>query len=337
VAIVTREIFRNRHSVVRRSSIRAGTITRKEAPVKLDSHVHSFHSGQSTIPPLQHLMRECYNTPAAVYRIAKARGMGLVTITDHDEVSGACELADRPDVIVGCEVTGVFPDDGVKVHLNVFDLDQLQHREIQRLRHDVRELMRYLRREELFTSLNHVASGINGPITAPHVAALLPWVNALETINGSRLRLQNRTAQCIAEAAGKTGIAGSDSHTHRGIGHTWTEVPDARSREEFMDGLWKGNVRVGGSHGSYATMASDVFRFAGNLCLDHAREVCRHPANLRAHLCLFGGVLGLPMVPIALAGAYIHFVMEERFNENLLFDLVARPAQTLARVPGLAA
>jgi hypothetical protein len=45
----------------------------------------------------------------------------------------------------------------------------------------------------------------------------------------------------------------------------------------------------------------------------------------------------LPLVSIALAGAYLHFVMEERFNENLLFDLVARPAPTLRRVPELAA
>ncbi len=305
--------------------------------MKLDTHVHSFHSGFSTIRPLRRFMRECYNTPEAVYRTAKARGMDLVTITDHDQVGGVFSLADRPDVIVGCEVTAVFPDDGVNVHLNVFDFNEVQHREIQSLRHNVRDLMCYLRREELFTSLNHVASGINGPITAPHVAALLPWMNALEIINGSRLPVQNRTARCLAEAAGKTGIAGSDSHTHRGIGFTWTEVPGARTREEFMRGLWEGRVSVGGRHGSFCTMASDVFRFAGNLCLDQGRDVRRQPLDFRTHACFFGGILALPLVSIALAGAYLDFVTEERFNENLLFDLVARPAPTIARVPKLAA
>jgi PHP-associated len=181
------------------------------------------------------------------------------------------------------------------------------------------------------------ATHINGPIAAPHVAALLPWVNALEVINGSRLSVQNRTARCLAEAAGKTGIAGSDSHTHRGIGFTWTEVPGARTREEFMKGLWEGRVSVGGRHGSFFTMAYDVFRFAGNLCLDQARDVRRQPFDVRTHACFFGGILALPLVSIALAGAYLHFVMEERFNENLLFDLVARPAPTIARVPKLAA
>ena len=305
--------------------------------MKLDTHVHTFHSGDSTIYPLHILLRESYNTPEGVYRLAKARGMGLVAITDHDEISGALTLAHLPDVIVGCEVTGVFPDDGVKVHLNVFGLTPPQHQEIQRVRHDVRELLPFLRQQKLFTSLNHVASGVNGPITAPHVAVLLPWVNALEVNNGSRLPIQNRTAQCLAEASGKIGIAGSDSHTHRGTGRTWTEVPGARTRDEFITGLFTGQVTVGGHMGSFFTMGSDVLRFTGNFWLEQTLRVGRNPLDWRGHLMLMGGVLGLPLVPLALAGAYLHFVYEERFNENLLFDLVARPAPTLAQVPELAA
>ncbi len=305
--------------------------------MKLDTHVHSCHSGHSSIYPLQRILRESYNTPQSVYDVAKARGMDLVTITDHNEISGALSIAHLPDVIVGCEVTGVFPDDGVSVHLNVFGLDDTQHREIQRLRHDVRDLLRYLRQQKLFTSLNHVASGVNGPITAPHVAVLLPWLQAFEVNNGSRLPIQNRTAQCLAEASQKVHLAGSDSHTHRGIGLTWTEVPGARTREEFMRGLFEGNVRVGGRMGSFCTMGSDVFRFAGNFVLEQSGRVLDHPLDWRGHAMLFGGVLGLPLVTLALAGAYLHFVYEERFNENLLFDLVARPAPTTARIPGLAA
>lgn len=305
--------------------------------MKLDSHVHTFYSGYSTIRPLHRVMRESYNTPEGVYNVAKARGMDLVVITDHDEIAGALTLADRPDVIVGSEVTGVFADDGVKVHLNVFGLDQSQHREIQRRRHDIRDLMPYLRQQSLFTSLNHVASGINGPITAPHVAALLPWVQALEVNNGSRLLVTNRTARCIAEAAGKIGIAGSDSHTHRGIGRTWTEVPGATSRESFMQGLWAGQARIGGEMGNFFTMGSDVCRFTGNFLWEQATRTGKQPLNWRAHALFFGGVLGLPLVSIALVGAYLHFLYEERFNENLLYDLVARPARVLEQVPHLAA
>jgi predicted metal-dependent phosphoesterase TrpH len=305
--------------------------------VRLDTHVHTFHSGDSTIYPLHRFMRECYNTPESVYGVAKARGMDLVVITDHDQISGALSLGDRPDVIVGSEVTGVFVDDQVKVHLNVFGLTERQHHEVQRLREDVRQLLPYLRQQKLYTSLNHVASGINGPIAAPHVAALLPWVQALEIINGSRLPVTNRTAKCLAEAAGKTGIAGSDAHTHRGIGRTWTEVPGAATREEFLQGLWEGRARVGGRMGNFFTMGSDVFRFAGCFYVEQARRIATQPLDWRGHAVMFGGVFGIPLVPAALVGAYLHFVYEERFNENLLFDLVAHPGRVLGQMPELAA
>jgi predicted metal-dependent phosphoesterase TrpH len=197
--------------------------------MKLDTHVHTFHSGSSTIGPLRHVLRESYNTPELVYQLAKARGMDLVTITDHDVISGALTLAARPDVIVGCEVTATFPDDRVSVHLNVLGLGEHQFAEVDRLRHDVRELLPYLQQERLFSSLNHVGSRVAGPLTAPHVAALLPWLDALEVINGSRKPVQNRTARSLADAAGTLAIAGSDAHHRRGVGCTWTEVPGGRS------------------------------------------------------------------------------------------------------------
>jgi predicted metal-dependent phosphoesterase TrpH len=305
--------------------------------LKLDTHVHTRHSGQTSIYPLSLVMRESYNTPEGVYRLAKARGMDLVTITDHDQVSGALSIAHDPDAIVGCEVTGVFPNDRVRVHLNVLGLTQAQHREIERLRQDVRELLPYLKRERLFTSLNHVASGVNGPITSPHVASLLPWVDALETINGSRLPTQNLTAQCLAEAAGKFSIAGSDAHTARGIGRTWTEVPGATTREQFMAGLWAGRATVGGRQGGYFTMAGDMLRFASGFYQERFTNVVRRPLRWQSHAWVIGGVLGLPLITLPLAGAYLHFVMEERFNRNLLYDLVRRPAQVMRSVPELAA
>jgi hypothetical protein len=215
-------------------------------------------------------MRESYNTPEGVYRLAKARGMSL-------------------------------------------------------------------QEQRLFTSLNHVASGVNGPITAPHVAALLPWVDGLEVNNGSRLPAQNLTAQCLAEAAAKAGIAGSDAHTHRGIARTWTEVPGAATRDEFMAGLWAGRCRVGGRQGSYFTLAADMLWFAAGFYAERFANLARNPMRWQTHAFVFGGVLGLPLVALPLAGAYLHFVMEERFNRTLLYDLVRRPARALATVPDLAA
>ncbi|MGE0703871.1 MAG: PHP domain-containing protein, partial [Vicinamibacterales bacterium] len=98
--------------------------------MRLDAHVHTHYSGMTTIWPLSLIMRESYNTPERAYRLAKARGMDLVAITDHDTIEGALCLADHPDVIVGCEVSASFPGEDVDVHLGVLDVTARQHQTI---------------------------------------------------------------------------------------------------------------------------------------------------------------------------------------------------------------
>lgn len=301
--------------------------------MKLDTHVHTVFSGHSTIPWVSRLMRESYNTPEGVYRRAKARGMDLVAITDHDVIDGALTIADRPDVIVGSEVTGVFPGDGVKVHLLVLGINETHHREIQRLRHDVCELLPYLKRERIFTSLNHVASRVNGRITGAHVAALIPWIDGLEIRNGSRLDVQNRTAACVAAAHRKVGVGGSDSHTLRGIGRTWVEAPFATTRDEFLDELRAGRVRVGGRQGSAFALASDVIRMTAGIYDEHGRALVARPWRWRRQLMAVCLAAGVPLVSIPVVLAALHFVLEARFNRSLLRDMSRYPT---LRVPEVA-
>lgn len=294
--------------------------------MKLDAHVHTVFSGYSSIKPLARAMRESYNSVDRVYRCARERGMDLVAITDHDTIDGALTIADRPDVIVGCEVTGVFPNDGVRVHLGVLGVTEAQFREIQRLRADVRELLPYLKQERIFTSLNHVASRINGRITAAHIAGLLPWIDALEVRNGSRLSSQNQTAAALAAAHRKIGVGGSDSHTTRGIGRTWVGAPGVNSRAEFLDALAAGRCRAAGREGHYFTMASDICRMATGFYVDRIRMLVSSPADWRRHAVLASGILALPLIAVPLAVALGHFILEERFNRHLLVDLVAQPS-----------
>jgi hypothetical protein len=148
-------------------------------------------------------------------------------------------------------------------------------------------------------------------------------------INGSRLPSQNRTAACLADACGKVGVAGSDSHTRRGIGRTWVEAPGARTREEFLAALHAGRVTVGGRQGHYFTMASDMLRLAAGFYQERAIRSIQSPGNWRCHAFLLGGLLGMPLICLPLAGALAHFILEERFNQALLFDLVKRPAMRL--------
>jgi len=275
-------------------------------------------------------LRESYSTPEHVYRLAKSRGMDLVTITDHDSIDGALTIAHRPDVIIGCEVTGTFAHDGVKVHLGVLGLNETQFAEINRLRGDIRELLPYLRAERLFVSLNHVASRVNRLIRAEHVAALMPWVDGLEVINGSRLRSQNRTAYRLALANGKALIAGSDAHTSRGVGQTWVESRSARNREEFLEELRARRVTPGGRHGHFFTMSEDIIRSYSGLYLEHATHVASDPLNWRPQVRMAALIAASPLLTLAFAVAAAHFGMEMQFNRALLFDLGRRPALNVA-------
>lgn len=83
---------------------------------------------------------------------------------------------------------------------------------------------------------------------------------------------------------------------------------------------------VGGRQGHHFTMASDMLRLATGFYQDRAMRSLESPLNWRCHAFLLGGLLGLPLICLPLAGALGHFILEERFNQALLFDLVARPA-----------
>lgn len=210
--------------------------------------------------------------------------------------------------------------------MGLLDIDELQYREVERLRGNIRELLPYLRREEIFTTLNHVASRINGPITADHVAAIVPWIDAIEVRNGSRLPVQNRTASALVAASRKVPIGASDSHALHSVGRTYTEVPHARTREEFMTGLRVGRVVVHGREGTYMRLARDIIQVTTAFYAERTRMLLQRPACWRNHAVVACAVAGLPLVSVAFIVAAAHFMLEDRFNRSLLFDLVARPA-----------
>ncbi len=299
--------------------------------MKLDAHVHTHHSGNTTIYPVSKLLKESYNTPEKLYRLAKARGMDLVTITDHDSISGVLTIADRKDVIVGCEITAVFAEDGTECHIGVLGINETQHREIQQLRRNVLELMPYLKQQGIFSILNHLASLSAGRLTASHIASLIPWITAIETRNGTRLPSQNRTATALAKAHGKIPVAGSDSHTYRGIGNTYMVCEGARTREEFLSELRQGYVRVDGAQGTYLTLSNDIVRLTARLYGDNFVKLIEQPMNWRRELMMICLTLGLPLTTIAIVGSIVHYLRDEQFNRSLLFDLVAQPAQPQIR------
>ena len=83
---------------------------------------------------------------------------------------------------------------------------------------------------------------------------------------------------------------------------------------------------------TYFTMASDMLRLAAGFYVDRGRRALQSPLDWRQHAFILGSLIGLPLVCLPLAAALVHFLLEERFNRTLLFDLVARPAHRIPEV-----
>ena len=199
--------------------------------LRADLHVHSYHSGHA-----RHL-RSCGRAIASDrgrVRAAKARGMDLVTITDHDSIDGCLEFLDRhpaaDDFFVSEEIECLFPGVPLKAHVAVYGIDERIHREIQPLRSNVHDVVACLRQHDVFFALNHLFFFFERQMPLErYLAAVLPLFPAFETRNGAMLPDHNRLIEEVVPA-GVTALGGSDAHTLAFVGTTYTEAPGPLAR-----------------------------------------------------------------------------------------------------------
>jgi hypothetical protein len=249
-----------------------------ERLLKADLHVHTWHSTENgDLPFLK--SRDCYSDPVDVYRTAKARGMDIVTITDHDSINGCLELLSRmpdlDDFIVGEEVSCRMPEGDIEVHLGVYGMTEALHRDIQPLRRDVFEVIAHLREAQVFFSLNHLLHFYRRQVPLETYLRLVTEVPALEVRNGTMVPAHNILVERLLvhlrhSSTGPGGewpavTAGSDAHTLRRIGRTWTEAP-GRTADEFLDSLKKGLGHACGAHGGTSAVAGDAYGVVARYC-----------------------------------------------------------------------
>lgn len=264
---------------------------------RADLHVHSKRSNRPTEWLLQRISApESFTEPLEVYRRARERGMDFVTLSDHDTVEGALEIAHLPGVFLSSEVTVSFPEDGCQIHCLVAGVTEEQHREIQRLKGNVYDFRDYVTAEGIFHSVAHPLYRVNDRLELHHVEKLLVLFDTFEARNGihdrhlndlvtaifsaltpeivfdlaERHRLEPRSTQPWKKAF----TGGSDDHGGLYIATTWTETPAAATVEEYLGHLAARRVAPGGDTGSALRLARSLFtishqyyrdRFAGGL------------------------------------------------------------------------
>lgn len=229
---------------------------------RIDAHCHSKASDKPVMAAAGLIgCPECYSEPEAVYDQAMARGMDLVTITDHDTIRGAMELVDRgfERFIVGQEVSVRFPEDKCLLHVLVWGLDPKLADEIDKnnLRDDVYQFAAWLRERDLPHALAHALYIQNGRLTRWHIERAALLFRSFETMNGAHSDPLNRALSRYLDGLtpermrmlseihdlepvwdephrkGRTG--GSDDHALLNIGRTYTLLQTTRKEGKVLN------------------------------------------------------------------------------------------------------
>lgn len=251
--------------------------------MKIDLHCHSKHSNVPNLWVMKKLnCPESFTEPIAIYHRLRERGMSAVTITDHDTIAGALEIAHLPGAFTGCEYTTHFPD-RCKVHILVYGQSEAQHADLMHARKNIFDLVAYCQQHALPVVCAHPFFWVNDRLTMAHIEQLVLLFRTWEingdistAMNNAVLRLvQQLTPAHIERLADMHGIApagpdmwkkhivaGSDCHSGLNLAAAYTKVAGAPSLEEFWRGVDEGQAKTVCPGGTPEAFARNVYSVA---------------------------------------------------------------------------
>ena len=190
--------------------------------VRVDLHIHTCHSV------------DCLMTLDEVVEAARARGLGALAITDHDEIDGALALSRSAPfpVIVGEEVDvgdgeiiGLFLREWIPPGLGPV------------------ETIARIRAQGGLVYIPHPFDSHRYPLPERDLLSLLHEVDAIEVLN-ARVTVPafNERAGRFAQEHGLPGGAGSDAHSPGEIGRAYVEMDPFVDRDSFLTSLAGGAI-----------------------------------------------------------------------------------------------
>jgi len=252
---------------------------------RCDLHIHSKYSDR----PSEWFLRrigapESFMEPAEVYRRCRAAGMDYVTISDHNCIRGALEIADLPGVFISSELTTYFPEDRCKIHCLVSGITANQFDDLQSVRENIYDLQHYLVENHIIHTIAHPLFSVNDRLTTDHVEKLLVLFNRFEGINGSRdpracaismAIFSAMDADALMRMADRHGLepvgkcpwekcftGGSDDHGGLYTASAFTETPISATVFDFLEHLRATRHQPGGGGGSSLKLANSLMHIA---------------------------------------------------------------------------
>ena len=217
--------------------------------LKADLHIHSQHSLDCNMP-LEKIIERCQEV-----------GVNCIALCDHGTAEGALQLREIAPfkVIVAEEVLtphgeimGLFLEETIPSGLSV------------------PEVISRIRAQGGLVCIPHPFDRLRySALDSNIVEELAEQIDVIEVFNARSLlaNLSNK-AQLLAEKYGIRQSAGSDAHTAGEIGNAYIEMPEFKSRDDFLPALAKGKV-VGHRTNPMIHFASVWSRLKSNLKRDN--------------------------------------------------------------------
>jgi hypothetical protein len=194
--------------------------------IDVDLHMHTDHS------------HDCATPIEVLLSTAREQGFGAIAVTDHNEISGALEAAEKAadygvKVIVGEEVKTAHQGEVIGLFL---------HERIPRGL-SLAETVAEIRRQGGVVYVPHPFDRMHAVPDYEHLLAVVEDVDAIEVYN-PRVAIGSFNEEA-ARFAAKYRIpagAGSDAHVAPGLGSVRVRMPDFEGPEEFLEALREAEI-----------------------------------------------------------------------------------------------
>jgi predicted metal-dependent phosphoesterase TrpH/glycosyltransferase involved in cell wall biosynthesis len=189
--------------------------------IDVDLHMHTDHSGDCATP-VEHLLAT-----------AREQGLGAIAVTDHNEVSGAFEAAEKAaefgvKIIIGEEVKSATQGEVIGLFLKEKIPRGLS----------LEETVAEIKRQGGLVYVPHPFDRMHAVPDYEHLLKIVDEVDAIEVYN-PRVAIGsfNEEAERFAAKYQIVRGAGSDSHVAAGLGSVRVRMHDFDGPEEFLESL----------------------------------------------------------------------------------------------------
>ncbi|RKQ92243.1 hypothetical protein C8N24_2086 [Solirubrobacter pauli] len=216
---------------------------KKNRLIDVDLHMHTDHSS------------DCATPVDVLLATARDVGLGAIAVTDHNEISGAYEAAEKASqygvkVIIGEEV--MTADQGEVIGL--FLTEKIPRGMT------LEETIAEIRRQGGIVYVPHPFDRLHAVPDYEHMLAVVEKIDAIEVFN-PRIAIPAFNEEAV-RFAGKyriVGGAGTDSHVAQGLGAVRITMRDFDGPEEFLESLRDANIAAKPSSLRYAQVQALKF------------------------------------------------------------------------------